>query len=30
MSIFSADTINFAVAIWAKLEMGIQFVQNGP
>ena len=29
MPIFSADTIDFAVAIQAKLEMEMQFVKNG-
>ena len=30
MLIFSADTLDFAVAIKAKLEMEINFVKNGP
>ena len=29
MPIFSVDTIDFAVAIQAKLEMEMQFVKNG-
>ena len=29
MPTFSADTIDFAVAIQAKLEMEMQFVKNG-
>ena len=28
--IFSADTLGFAVAIYAELEMEIQFVKTGP
>ena len=30
MSVFSAATLDFAVATWAKLEMEIRFVKNGP
>ena len=30
MSIFSTDALGFSVAIYAKLELEIQFVRNVP
>ena len=30
MPIFSADALAFAVAIWVKLELKIQFAKNVP